>query len=187
MTHPTDAAGLPYPEPNLSDGTVVLRPWELTDLRCVEEAGWDPRIPSGTTVPDEFSVDEGGAFIERQWSRQSNGEGLALAIAEGASDEAVGQIALLFRERPGVAGIGYWVIERARNRGFAHRAVLLLSRWALEEAGLARIEALVEPDNIASQRVLEGAGFKREGLLRSYLSFGDVQADAFMYSLVTKD
>lgn len=178
---------LPYPEPNLSDDTVLLRPWETTDLRCVEEASWDPRIPSGTTVPAEFSVDEGRAFIERQWGRQTNGEGLALAIADGASDEAVGQIALLLREQPGVAGIGYWVIERARNRGLAHRAVRLLSRWALEEGGLARVEALVEPSNIASQRVLEGADFEREGLLRSYLSFGAVRADAFMYSLVPQD
>lgn len=187
MTPPTDAFTLPYPEPNLSDEAVVLRPWEMTDLRCVEEASWDPRIPLGTTVPAEFSVDEGRAFIERQWSRQEKGEGLALVIADRASDNAVGQIALLFREWPGVAGVGYWVIERARNRGFARRAVGLLSRWALEEAGLARVEALVEPDNIASQRVLEGAGFEREGLLRSYLSFGDVGADAFMYSLVTQD
>lgn len=178
---------LPYPQPQLADDRVTLRAWELTDLRCVEEASWNPRIPSGTTVPAEFSVDEGRAFIERQWSRQENGEGLALAIADRVSNDAVGQMALLFRERPGVAGIGYWVIERARNRGFARRAVRLLSRWALEEAGLARIEALVEPDNTASQRVLEGAGFEREGLLRSYLSVGSVRADAFMYSLVSED
>lgn len=187
MTRSTDGATLPYPEPNLSDDAVVLRPWEMTDLRCVEEASWDPHIPLGTTVPAEFSLDEGRAFIERQWSRQTDGEGLALAITDRASDDAVGQIVLLFRERPGVAGIGYWIIERARRRGFARRAVGLLSRWGLEESGLARVEALVEPDNIASQRVLEGVGFEREGLLRSYLSFGDVRADAFMYSLVTQD
>ena len=176
---------LAYPEPNLSDRAVLLRPWEKTDLRCVEEAGWDPRIPSGTTVPAVFSIEEGRAFIERQWSRRENGEGLALAIAERSSNEALGQIVLLFRERPGVGGIGFWMIERARGRGMATRALRLLSPWALDK--VARVEALVEPDNIPSQRVLEKARFKREGLLRSYLSFGNLRQDAFMYSLLAED
>lgn len=180
-------ANLSYPEPNLVDDSVLLRPWEKSDLRCVEEASWDPRIPSGTTVPPVFSADEGRAFIERQWSRLTNGEGLALAIADPTSGEAVGQIVLLFRQWPGIAGIGFWLIERARGSGMARRAARLLSHWALQRGSLARIEGLVEPNNVASQRTLEAAGFKREGLLRSYLSFGGVRQDAVMYSLVAGD
>ena len=62
-----------------------------------------------------------------------------------------------------------------------------MARWAVTDAGLARVEALVEPDNIASQRVLEKAGFRREGLLRSYLVFDRQRADAFIYSLLPSD
>jgi RimJ/RimL family protein N-acetyltransferase len=40
---------------------------------------------------------------------------------------------------------------------------------------------------MASQRVLEKAGFKREGCLRSYLGFDTRRADAFVYSLVSRD
>jgi len=43
------------------------------------------------------------------------------------------------------------------------------------------------PDNIASQRVLEKAGFRREGLLRSYFEFERQRADAPIYSLLPSD
>jgi RimJ/RimL family protein N-acetyltransferase len=49
---------------------------------------------------------------------------------------------------------------------------------------LARIEAWVEPDNEASQRVLEANGFQREGLLRSFLVLGSRRTDVFVYSRI---
>jgi RimJ/RimL family protein N-acetyltransferase len=87
----------------------------------------------------------------------------------------------------GSAEIGYWLVPRARGRGIGSRAVRLLAGWAVSEAGLARLEAYVIPDNIASQRVLENAGFRREGLLRSYLSYEGRRFDALLYSLLPSD
>jgi [ribosomal protein S5]-alanine N-acetyltransferase len=178
---------LSYPSPPLTDGSVVLRRWARSDLGCVEEASRDPHIPEGTTVPASFTVADGLAWIERQWGRADNGEGLSLAIADAGSGEALGTVVLMFRRHPGTVEIGYWLIERARGRRLASRAVALLARWALTGATLARIEALVEPENIASQRVLETVGFRREGRLRSYLVFNERRADALIYSLLPGD
>ena len=178
---------LGYPDPPLTDGIVVLRRWRESDLACIEEGSRDPDIPAGTTVPATFTNAEGLAWIERQWGRHDKGEGLSLAVADAGSDEALGNINLLFRPQPGTAAIGYWLIERVRGRGLGSRAVGLLARWAVTDAGLARVEALVLPDNVASQRVLEKAGFRREGLLRSYLVFGAGRTDAFIYSLLPSD
>jgi ribosomal-protein-alanine N-acetyltransferase len=178
---------LSYPDPPLSDGAVLLRRWTESDIGCVEEASWDARIPQGTTVPASFTVADGLAWIERQWGRADNGEGLSLAIADATSAEALGAIVLMFRRQPGSVDIGYWLIERARGRRLASHAVALLARWALTDAGLARVEALVEPGNTASQRVLESVGFRREGHLRSYLVFNTRRADAVIYSLLPSD
>jgi [ribosomal protein S5]-alanine N-acetyltransferase len=177
---------LAYPDPPLTDGVVVLRRWARDDLGCVKEATQDPDIPKGTTVPATFTPAEGLAWIERQWSRHDEGTGLSQAIAEAASNEALGAGVLMARQ-PGIVEIGYWLIPRARGRGFGSRAVGLLARWAVTEAPLARVEALVVPDNIASQRVLEKAGFRREGHLRSYLVFERQRADALFYSLLPSD
>jgi RimJ/RimL family protein N-acetyltransferase len=176
---------LSYPDPLLTDGTVVLRRWEESDIGCVEEASRDPRIPEGTTVPAHFTVTEGLAWIERQWGRADSG-GLSLAITDAGSGDALGTVVLLFR-RPGTVEISYRLVERARGRRLASRAVALFTRWALTDAGLARVEALVVPENIASQRVLESVGFRREGHLRSYLVFDERRADSLIFSLLPSD
>ena len=86
-----------------------------------------------------------------------------------------------------MVGIGFWVVPLMRRRGLATHAVGLLSGWALAEAGAARVEAWVEPQNTPSQRVLMGAGFKREGVLRSFLSFAERPADAVVFSRMAED
>jgi RimJ/RimL family protein N-acetyltransferase len=175
-----------YPDPPLSDGTVILRRWAESDLGCVEEASREGRIPEGTTVPANFTPAEGLLWIERQWARADNGTGLSQAIADVGSDEALGAVVLMSRQ-PGTAEIGYWLIESARGRGRGSRAVALVARWAVTEARLARVEALVEPGNTASRRLLEKVGFRREGHLRSYLVFDRRRADALIYSLLPSD
>lgn len=174
---------LTYPDPPLADDRVVLRRWGMGDLGCLRAAAEDPRIPAGTTVPAVFTPDAARAFVERQWSRETSGAGLSLAITDGGGD-AVGCCVLLLRPQEGVAGIGLWLVPAARGRGLASSAVRLLTDWALHAAGLARVEAWVEPSNTASLHVLTAAGFTREGLLRSFLAFPDRRADAVVLSRI---
>ncbi|MDQ3891916.1 MAG: GNAT family N-acetyltransferase [Actinomycetota bacterium] len=173
--------------PGLRDGHILLRDWTFEDLPCVEEASRDPFIPTGTTVPSPFSEEGGRAFVQRQWGRRASGQGLSLAITEARTDDAVGLIVLLHRQQPGVVGVGYWIVAGHRRRGFALAAVHLLSRWALGLPAVARLEALVEPGNDGSVRVLEGAGFRREGLLREYLELRSTRSDVWLYSLIRSD
>jgi RimJ/RimL family protein N-acetyltransferase len=175
---------LRYPAPDLVDGPTRLRRWALDDIACIEEASTDTRIPEGTTVPVVFTAAEGRAFIARQWTRAESGVGISLAIASSESNTALGLVVLTLRPQQGVAGVGYWVVPSARQRGHASRAVRLFSDWALLDMGLARIEAWVEPGNVASQRVLALTGFVLEGTLRSFLSFRMRRADAMVFSRI---
>ena len=184
IAYPDAVSGLQYPDPDLIDGLTRLRRWALDDLACIEQASADPRIPEGTTVPAVYDPEGGRAFIGRQWSRLINGEGLSLAIASSVSGAAIGSIVLMLRPQAGVAGVGYWVVPSQRGHGHASRAVDLVSRWALSDVGLARVEAWVEPDNAASRHVLTTSGFELEGTLRSFLSFATRRADAMVYARV---
>src|SRR3982751_6130397 len=76
-------------EPTLNDGFVLVRRWCLDDLPLVAQASVpEEGLLRGSTLPRAYTPEEGEAFIERQWSRASSGQGLALAIeVEG---EAVG-------------------------------------------------------------------------------------------------
>jgi ribosomal-protein-alanine N-acetyltransferase len=175
-----------WPNPNLTDGVVTLRPWQLPDADCARRGAGDMRI-SGDTKAEVFSPQDGHVLIERKWKRLKDGAGIALALTDANSDEAVGQISINVRPQPGVVGLGYWVLPEARQRGFASRAARLAAAWALGPLGAVRMEAWVRTDNAASLRTIAAAGFRREGVLRSFLTFGDERSDTVVWSRLADD
>lgn len=178
---------LGYPQPDLSDDLVRLRPWTMDDLGCIEQASRDSEIRRGTTVPSAYTLEEGRGFVVRQWARQVDGVGLSVAISDVASGGAVGLIALLRRDTPMTVGVGYWVLPEQRRQGRATRAIRLLSRWAIEQAGMARVDARVMPDNEPSLRALRNCGFVSEGILRSHLYLEGRHHDMVSLSLIAGD
>ena len=90
-------------------------------------------------------------------------------------------------EADGRAGFGYWTRNEARGRDVASQGTPLLTRWAAGEHALARLQLIVEPANTASIRVAENAGFRREGLLRSYIELKGTRCDVYPYALLPED
>ena len=178
------AEPLPYPDPPLSDGRVGLRRWREADVECIRLAGTDPAIPRGTTVPATFTPAEGLAFIQRQWGRVQNSEGVSQAIVEARTDRAIGLMWVALRPQPHVGGIGYWIVPSERGQGVATAAVRLVVPWALAALDLRRLEAWVQPENLASQRVLRNAGFQQEGRLRNFLTTEGGTSDALVFSAI---
>ncbi|CAI0465908.1 unnamed protein product [Linum tenue] len=60
----------------------------------------------------------------------------------------------------------------------------VFEEWGPE---LERVEGLVDVENVGSQRVLEKAGFYREGLLRRYVVFKGRSRDMVMFSILCSD
>lgn len=80
---------------------------------------------------------------------------------------------------------GYWVDPVYWGKGYASAALALVRDFLFEECDAQRIQALVEPDNAASIRVLEKCGYEREGLLRKfYPSINRGLVDVLMYAAV---
>jgi len=179
--------GLDYPDPELRSDRVRLRAWSYDDLACIEAAATDPDIPQGTTVPARYSDEAGRAFIERQWGRQTSGQGLSQAIVDLESDTAVGLVYLGLGSVRGHCDLGYWLIPAARGRRLGAEAVGLASRWVLISTDIHRLVAQVVPDNEPSIALLRGLGFSQEGVLRSWLWVGDEAVDVVQFSLLETD
>src|SRR3712207_289166 len=94
-----------------------------------------------TSIPKRFTGEDGKARISHQQERTRAGRGWSLAIGDARTAEALGCIVLMLRPQAGVAGLGYWLVPEARGRGYATRAVTLLTAWGLEAETLGRIEA----------------------------------------------
>jgi len=178
---------LNYQVPDLRSSRVRLRKWAFGDLPCVQEASTDPEIPRGTTVPARYTNELGREWIERQWSRQTSSQGLSLAVIEEVTGLAVGLVYLGLRKPEGHCEIGYWLAPSARGRGLGTEAVRLASKWTLADTDVYRLYAHVVPDNEASLAVMQKCGFTREGVLRSFLRYPDVQFDVVSLSLLKDD
>jgi ribosomal-protein-alanine N-acetyltransferase len=179
---------LENPQPTLTDGVVLLRAWEERDLQLLEEGSRDDYVALIEHLPVPFTEAGGRGWIEAQRARLVDGRGWSFAIVDVESGEPLGGAGISFRHPPGAAEPGVWIVEHGRNRGLAERATKLICHWALTaDAGIARVQATVEPWNAASQRVLEKLGFQREGLLRAYTSYGGERRDVYLYSLLPSD
>lgn len=120
-------------------------------------AGWLDRLPQPYTRADALAYIRGETVPDEE----------AYCITDAGSGRVLGSIGL--NPKPGgdgVVEIGYWLRSDARGRGFMTRALRLVARKALED-GAARVQLRADPENVASCRVAEKAGFTREGVLRS--------------------
>jgi RimJ/RimL family protein N-acetyltransferase len=176
---------MPEHLPRLGSGPVVLRAFTFDDLALIQDASADALIPLITSVPVTSDVWAARAFVNRQHARVRDGQGYSFAIADAATDEALGQIGLwLSGIENGRVSIGYWVAARHRGRGIARHGLQAISQWGSLLPGVHRLELYVEPWNEASWRTAESVGYQREGLLRSWQAVGDQRRDMYMYALL---
>lgn len=139
----------------------------------------DPEVARFTGIPHPYTEQHAREFLAGRAVQETS---LAIVAADGGG--LLGGIGLRsVRRRCGE--LEYWVRADARGRGLATRALRLVAAWAFAELGLVRLQLLTVPENTASQRAAQRAGFRREGVLRSYLDDG--RADGVMYSLLAGD
>ncbi|WP_320196104.1 GNAT family protein [Agrobacterium rosae] len=81
--------------------------------------------------------------------------------------------------------IGYWIGEAYAAQGHMSAALKLVIPYIFDGLQLHRIEAACIPENFKSIRLLENAGFQREGLLREYLKINGNWRDHVMFSLIS--
>lgn len=83
--------------------------------------------------------------------------------------------------------IGYELSKSFWGLGIASEALNAIIAYGFKHLGLQRIEALIEPLNLPSQKLAERQGFIREGLLRNYEFTGGKFDDLYMYSMLRRD
>lgn len=171
------------PAQPLGDGVVSLRPLRAEDRAAVLETMRDPLVRTWLNMPRhprDGDVDELLRTAERG---RTAGTRFDLTVVDG--DEPVGAVVLSQRHRDNWE-VAYMAPERGRGRGLMTRAVRLASRWLLDQ-GVGRVELRTHPENVASQRVAERAGFTREGRERRSIWLHGVREDALVWSLLPDD
>ncbi|MED2976278.1 GNAT family protein [Bacillus swezeyi] len=118
---------------------------------------------------DDFYTLEGQKKrLQRFYENMQNDEDYYFGIFHQADDALIGTINLfqILRGSLQSAFIGYFLDEKHNGKGYTTEAAKLMVEYAFEDLKLHRVEAGVMPRNIASIRVLEKAGFHKEGIAR---------------------
>ena len=109
-------------------------------------------------------------------------------FAVEADGETVGGIGLGLKGDDGCsAEIGYWLGEAAWGEGMATAAVRALTAYGFEASGLTRIYGVPFANNPGSARVLEEAGYAREGVMRRSAIKGGVVPDQVLCAVTDRD
>ena len=131
--------------------------------------------------PHPYRLQDAQDFI-----RHSNASVPKTVYAIATETEAIGSIGLMLGRdvHRFTAEMGYWLAEPFWGKGIMTRAVKAMAAYAIGDLLLHRISAVPYAANSASARVLEKAGFKREGTLRCSAFKDGKIVDQVLYSLV---
>ena len=156
MVTPWPPRPLPTPPPDL-DPRFVLRPPVAGDAPALAAAWGDAEIRRWLDPPDA-DVATATRWIEGEPERRVRGVALDLAIVvDGA---VVGEVGFSsFDGSRRACLVGYWLAASMRGRGLAADAVRAAIGWLRSELGDVAVVAECDPDNTASHRVAERAGF----------------------------
>lgn len=176
-----------FPSPLIRSGRLELREFTPDDLGLASEvaaAGEGEALPPGTPTNRKQLkqwFDHGMHLGDRDTA-------VHLMMLDRARGRIVGSIGLFHADwQVGSAEIGYGVRRDARNRGYATEALVAVARWVLTEGGIQRAWLTANTDNLASIRVAEKAGFRREGTMRRAGIEDDGLHDLALFSLLNDE
>ncbi|WP_142829647.1 GNAT family N-acetyltransferase [Planococcus soli] len=130
------------------------------------------------------------AIDEISWYRSifEKNTGIRWGITLKGQDKVIGSCGFLnLKAQHHRSEIGFELSEEYWGIGIASEAFQAVIAYGFETMNLQRIEALVEPANISSQKLVEKQVFQKEGLLRSYEFTAGKYDDLYMYSLLKQE
>jgi len=164
----------------------LLRPWRVGDEASlvVYANSRDVWLNLRDQFPHPYTREHAEA-----WVKLASSQIRPTSIAIEVESEAAGGVGLQLHddvERVS-AEIGYWLGQRFWNRGIMSTAVRAVTEYGFEHFSLTRIYALPFVTNVASHRVLEKAGYVREGLLRRSAIKDGVVLDQVLFAITDRD
>ena len=173
----------PHLLPELTDGRLLLRAWRPSDAAALTSMARERECQRWCIgLPRPYSLSDAQHYIGTSkgawelWGMarfavvDADDGGLLASVAIKPIGEASGEI-------------GYMAAAGARRGGVTVAALRLLAGWAFRELRMQRLEALIQPDNEASIRTAERAGFTTDHSRRACHSITGERHEHVVYEL----
>ena len=179
--------------PAVAGDGVALRSPQMSDWgewAALREASRDFLTPWEPTWPaDDLTRASFRRRIRRYSEDQRNDLAYAYFIFRKDDDAVLGGLTLanIRRGCAQAASLGYWIGAAYARQGYMTAAVNAIVPFAFGTLKLHRIEAACIPANVASVRLLEKTGFRREGFARQYLCINGIWQDHLLFARLKDD
>lgn len=161
--------GLRKPFPELRTERFILRELENRDARELFKILSDDKVMYYYGSDPLVTVYEAKNVISYFKEQFTQGKAIRWAIADAQTNQLIGTIGFHnWLSQYHRAEIGFEVSQDYWQRGVASEAARAVLTYGFEEFALHRISALVAPENLASNALVQKLGFKAEGLLEDY-------------------
>lgn len=177
---------MPSPFP-LRTERLVVRVMRTTDAAAFAAYRNDPEVARFQSWNLPYAVEDALSLLGGQEGVDDVTAGEWTQFAVEADGELIGDVCAHLDETGGVAEIGFTLARDHQGRGYATEAVQALVSDLVERVGVGRVRGELDPENIASQRVLENVGLVHEATTKkSYLWRGE-WADSMSYGATAEE
>ena len=165
----------------------TLRPFKRNDVQSLRKNANDRLVARNLNrLPSPYTLQDARKFVYKKLREQKQKKPQRTFVID-IGGNAAGVITLSRKEDPWRehrAEVGYWLGRRYWGSGIMTEALRAITRYGFYKLHLTRIHASVMVGNRASARILEKAGYKREGMARKYIKKGRKYIDCYLYAKV---
>jgi [ribosomal protein S5]-alanine N-acetyltransferase len=175
---------------------IIVRPYRFEDaeakLHLHQEnrehfQKWSPTVRNEEFFTIEGQINSIKEFIEK--SSEDIRHDFAIFLDEGTSLTLIGEVQFIFVERgpKQCCMVGYHIGEKFNGYGYMTKALKIALKIAFSELEFHRVTSQVNPENLASLRVLEKVGFVKEGYYRKNLKIREQWNDHVCLALLEEE
>jgi ribosomal-protein-alanine N-acetyltransferase len=190
----------PFTAPSLTTRVVTARlamraarPSDVPEIRKVMRANadhlrpWEPARPAGEDPASLTAISNRTTRQRRDWKHDHAYAFLVTLREKG--EPIVGRMTLGGVQRGDFqnAYVGYWIDKDHQRQGYTTEALVGAFAFAFEVAKLHRLQIAIMPRNVASLRVMEKVGARKEGLAERYLQIAGKWEDHVLFGVTSED
>jgi ribosomal-protein-alanine N-acetyltransferase len=177
------------PFPTLSTSRLCLRQLDNTDLAAVLALYSNVDVMRYIPRPLAQNISDAQAIIDRINGRLIDKEGINWAITHCQQPNYTIGIIGYMRVMPEHyrAEVGYMLHPDYHRQGIMQEALVAVLQYGFEVLHLHSVEAILAPENLASERLLQHNGFVKEAHFKEKEKFDGRYIDSMVYSLLHRN
>ncbi len=171
------------PFPTLITDRLMLRQITFDDAEMMFDMRSDPEMMAYIPRPLAKTIDDASALIQSMHDGGEKGESLLWAISYKNDTKLLGTIGY-WRLKPEHyrAEVGYLLHRDFWQKGIMYEALQAVLEFGFNDMNCHSIEAIIDPDNVASARLLEKCGFVKEAHFKENCFWNGQFLDSVVYS-----